>query len=188
MIAFTALIGLDDTLKMSEGQSVLIHGASGGVGHVAVQLAKRMNLRVLAVASGADGAALCKQLGADEAVDGKSADLAAAARAFAPDGLAAALLLANPEPLADALKSMRDGGTIAYPTGVMPVPKPPRESVAVKEYSAVTVTRATFETLEKLIAAGPFTVHVAKTFPLARAAEAWKMLDEHFLGKLVLTV
>ena len=187
VIAFTALIGLDDTLGLTSGQSVLIHGASGGVGHVAVQFAKRMNLRVLAVASGADGVALCKDLGADEAVDGKTADLAAVARAFAPDGLDAALVLANPEPLADALSALKDGGTIAYPTGVVPAPEPPRDAVAVKEFSAVSVTRATFQTLEQLIAAGPFTVHVAKTFPLARAAEAWKMLDEHFLGKLVLT-
>src|SRR5690606_34587583 len=47
--AMTALRGLDDTLKLQAGESVMIFGASGGIGHLAVQLVKRMGARVLAV-------------------------------------------------------------------------------------------------------------------------------------------
>ena len=50
--AMTALRGLDDTLGLKPAESVMIFGASGGIGHLAVQLAKRMGARVFAVASG----------------------------------------------------------------------------------------------------------------------------------------
>ena len=182
--AMTALRGLDDTLHLGGGRTVLIHGASGGVGHVAVQLAKRMGATVLAVASGEDGVALCEKLGADHVVDGKSADVAAAARDFAPGGLDAALLLAPPGPIAGALRLVKDGGTIAFPTGV-DEPDPPRDGVAVEEFSGIP-DGAAMRKLDDLIAAGPFTVHVARAFPLERVAEAWEMLDTHFLGKIVL--
>src|SRR6266702_5505558 len=67
--AVTALCGLE-TLSPRPGDNIVIFGASGGIGHLAVQLAKRMEARVRAVASGADGEALVRTLGADAAVDG----------------------------------------------------------------------------------------------------------------------
>ena len=93
--AMTALRGLDDTLGLKPDESVMIFGASGGIGHLAVQLAKRMGARVFAVASGSDGVALVKRLGADAVVDGHKDDIAAAARQFAPNGLDAALITAG---------------------------------------------------------------------------------------------
>ena len=63
---------------MKTGETVLILGASGGIGHMAVQLAQRMGARVLAVASGADGVDLVKQLGAEIAIDGHQDDIEAA--------------------------------------------------------------------------------------------------------------
>src|SRR5580700_357511 len=95
--AMTALRGLDDSLHLKSGETVMIFGASGGIGHLAIQLAKRMGARVFAVASGADGVAFAKRLGADVVVDGRKDDVVAAARAFAPDGLDAALLTAGGE-------------------------------------------------------------------------------------------
>src|SRR5690242_11609556 len=47
----TALRGLDDQLRLARGESLMVFGASGGIGHLAVQLAKRLGARVLAVAS-----------------------------------------------------------------------------------------------------------------------------------------
>ena len=85
--AMTALRGLRDTLNLQAGEALLVFGASGGVGHLAVQLAKRVGARVFAVASGEDGVALAGDLGADGAVDGKSGSVGDAARRFAPGRL-----------------------------------------------------------------------------------------------------
>ncbi|MBA4157922.1 MAG: zinc-binding dehydrogenase [Gemmatimonadetes bacterium] len=102
--AITALQGLDDTLGVEEGESVMIFVADAGIGHLAVQLAKRMGARVFAVASGEDGVSLAVHLGADAAVNWRREEVAVAAHEFAPDGIDAALLTA--------------GGRVAYPTGV----------------------------------------------------------------------
>jgi NADPH:quinone reductase-like Zn-dependent oxidoreductase len=182
--AMTALRGLDDTLGLKAGESVMIFGASGGIGHLAVQLASRMGARAFAVASGDDGVALAKRLGADAVVDGHKADVAAAARQFAPRGLDAALLTAGGEAAERALAAVRDGGRVAYPNGVEPAPKG-RPGVTVKAYDGMP-SREAIEKLNRLIEAGPFEVHVARTFPLNRAADAQRALDEHYLGKLAL--
>ena len=89
----TALQGVE-RLGLRKGAALAIHGASGGVGTIAVQFARLRGARVFATASGKDGIALVRRLGAEEAVDGKRDDLAAAARRFAPDGLDALLAFA----------------------------------------------------------------------------------------------
>jgi NADPH:quinone reductase len=80
----TALTGLDDVLSVRPNETLLVFGASGGIGHMAIQLAKRMGARVLAVASGDDGVALAMRLGADAVVDGRKEDAVTAARRFTP--------------------------------------------------------------------------------------------------------
>jgi NADPH2:quinone reductase len=182
--AVTALRGLDDTIGLQRGESVIILGASGGIGHLAVQFAQRMGARVLAVASGHDGVALVKRLGADAVVEGHTEDVLAAARAFAPNGLDAALLTAGGAAAKRALEMVRDGGRAAFPNGVEPEPKS-RAGVKVSGYDGLP-DEETIEKIERLINAGPFDVHVARTFALDQAAEAHRALGEHYLGKLAL--
>lgn len=184
--AITALRGLDDMLRLKQGEALMIFGAGGGLGHMAVQIAKRMGARVLAVASGDDGVALVKRLGADVAVNGRKDDVVAAAREFAPDGLDAALLTAGGEAADRALTAMRDGGRVAYPNGVMPEPKA-RPDVPSQTYDGGADAEI-IERLNGLIESGPFEVHIARAFPLDKAAEAHRALDEHYLGKLALRV
>jgi NADPH:quinone reductase-like Zn-dependent oxidoreductase len=68
----TALSGVDRALNLKRGDNVIIHGASGAVGTLAVQLAKLRGARVLATASGEEGVALVRRLGADVAIDGRT--------------------------------------------------------------------------------------------------------------------
>jgi NADPH:quinone reductase-like Zn-dependent oxidoreductase len=184
--ALTALSGLDDVLSLKEGETLMIFGASGGIGHMAIQLAKRMGARVLAVASGTDGVALARQLGADAFMNGRTDDVVAAARAFAPRGLDAALVTAGGATAAQALGVVRYGGHIAYPNGVTPAPQAP-PGVHLSNYDAIRGQAATTK-LHRLIGSAPFEIHVARTFPLEQAAEAHRALDEHYLGKLALRV
>jgi len=182
--ALTALAGLEDVLHLKAGQSVLILGASGGIGHIAVQLAKRMGARVFAVASGDDGVRLANELGADAAVDGHGPDVIKAARQFAPGGIDAALLTAGGAAAEAALTTLRKGARVAYPNGVEPVPQP-REGLTIESYD-VAPGRDAIQRLNRYIEMEPFRVHVARTFPLDQATAAHRALDKHYLGKLVL--
>jgi NADPH:quinone reductase-like Zn-dependent oxidoreductase len=180
----TAIRGLDDQLHLKPGQAVLLYGASGGIGHLAVQLAKRIGARLLAAASGPDGVELVRKLGADVAVDGKRDDVAGAARAFAPGGLDAALVLVNGDTLGPALETVRKGGRVAYPNGVEPAPRAP-EGVELLAYDG-DPGRDAFERLDELIAQGPFHVELGRVYRLEDAAEAHRKLGEHHLGKVAL--
>ncbi len=188
--AMTALRGLDDTLGVKPGESVMIFGAGGGIGHLAVQLAKRMSARVFAVASGSDGVTLIKKLGADAVIDGHKDDIVAAARQFAPNGLDAALITAGGPAADKALTAIHAGGRVAYPNGVEPTPEPPF-GIDAKAYDGMPDPQA-IEKLNRLIdspgppGTGPFEVHVARSFSLEQAAEAHRALGQHYLGKLVL--
>jgi NADPH:quinone reductase len=118
----TALQGIDDALHIKKGESLIIHGASGGVGTLAVQFAKLRGALVLATASGDDGVALVRRFGADVAVDGRR-DIAAAAGRFAPDGVDAVLGLAGGDALERCLDALRANGRLAHPNGIEPEPK-----------------------------------------------------------------
>jgi NADPH:quinone reductase len=115
--------GIDDTLDVKRHEAVLILGASGAIGMLAVQFAKLQGTRVLAAASGEDGKALVRKFGADVAIDGRREDIADAARHFAPNGLDAVLALVGGEPLEHALAALRRGGRVAYPDGAEPEPR-----------------------------------------------------------------
>jgi NADPH:quinone reductase-like Zn-dependent oxidoreductase len=185
-VGLTALRGLDDVLNVMPGESLMIFGASGGIGHLAVQIAKRMGARVFAVASGDDGVTLTKRLGADGAVDGRKDDVLAAARAFAPDGLDAALLTAGGEVAERAILGIRAGGRVAYPNGVHPEPQA-REGVQLHSYNGEP-TPEIIQRLNHLIDSAPFDVHVGRTFSPSQAAEAHLALSRHHLGKLALKI
>jgi len=184
----TALQGVDDALRLRKGESVIVHGASGGVGTLALQFAKWRGARVLAIASGKDGVRLARRLGADVAVDGKREDLRAAARRFAPTGVDAVLAFVGGKSLARCLDAVKPrGGRLAYPNGVEPVPRK-RKAIQVVAYDAVPGVRE-FERLNRAIVAAKLKVPIAKTYPLERADDAYRFVRRgHVLGKVVLRI
>ncbi|MBS0378384.1 MAG: NADP-dependent oxidoreductase [Proteobacteria bacterium] len=183
--ALTAQQGIDDALKVRRGESVLIHGAAGGVGTLAVQFAHLRGARVLATVSAPDEADLVKSLGADVVVDGRHDDLAAAARAFAPQGLDAVLVLAAGA--GPALATLKPPARIAYPSGVHPEPQGAAD-VKVIRYDAIPGP-GEFARLNAAIEAVRLRVPIAARFPLAQAAAAQQRLEAgHVVGKVILEI
>lgn len=183
----TALQGIDDVLHLKKDETIVIHGASGGVGTLAVQFAKLRGARVLATAAGQDGVGLVRRLGADEAVDGKREDIAAVARRFAPEGVDAVFALVGGKELTHCLDALRRGGRVAYPNGIEPAPRK-RQGIKIVSYDAAAGQRE-FEHLNRAVEAARLQVPIAAAYPLAEAAKAHERLAAgHILGKVVLRV
>jgi NADPH:quinone reductase-like Zn-dependent oxidoreductase len=185
--ALTALQGIDDALHIKAGETLIIHGASGAVGSLAVQFARLRGARTLATASGDDGVAFVKRLGATAAIDGRHGDIRAAAREFAPGGVDAVLGFAGGEALEACIDALRPGGRVAFPSGVRPEPKA-RAGVPIVSYNALTGP-AEYQRLNEAIVAAKVEVPIAAEFPLAEAAKAQERSTAgHVLGKIVLRI
>jgi NADPH:quinone reductase-like Zn-dependent oxidoreductase len=172
----TALQGIDDALHVIRGESVIIHGASGAVGTLAVQFAKLRGAQVLATASGGDGMNLVHYLGADAVVEGQHGDIAAAAHRFAPDG---------GDALERCLDALRRSGRCAYPNGVEPEPKK-RHGIDIISYDAISGVHQ-FQRLSRAVEEAQLEVPIAASYMLEAAAKAHERLATgHVLGKIVL--
>jgi NADPH:quinone reductase-like Zn-dependent oxidoreductase len=181
----TALQGIDDALHVKKGESVIIHGASGGVGSLAVQFARLRGARVLATALGEDGLEFVRRLGADAAVDGGSGDIVAEARRFAPDGVDAVLALVGGKSLTRCLDALRRGGRLAYPNGVEPTPRK-RSGIRMVSYDGIVGVRQ-FERLSRAVEEAKLQIPIAASYALEEAAKAHERLAKgHVLGKVVL--
>jgi NADPH:quinone reductase-like Zn-dependent oxidoreductase len=186
-IGLTALQGVDDTLEIAAGESIIIHGASGNVGMIALQFAKLRGARVLAIASGRDGVELARDLGADEAVDGRADDLDAALKQFAGDGVDAVLAFVGGKELTQCLDAVKKGGRFAYPSGIEPEPRK-RRGLRITSYDAQSGVRE-FERLNAAIEESRLEVPIAAVFSLDDVAEAHERIERgHVIGKIVLDV
>lgn len=133
----TSLQGIDDALDLKKGETIIVHGASGGVGSLAVQFARLRGARVFATASGKEGVELVRDMGAHAVVDGKRVDIDDQARRFAPDGVDAILALAGGDALERCLNALRPDGRLAHPNGIDPVPKR-RRRMSIIPYDAIS--------------------------------------------------
>jgi NADPH:quinone reductase len=185
-VGMTALRGLRDVLDLRSGETLLVHGASGAMGHLAVQLGERLGARVLAVASGEDGVALATRAGAELSIDGRAEQVADGARRFSADGLDAALLTVGGPEADAAVATVRTGGRATYPTGVQPEPAPV-PGVEPQAFNGEPDAEL-LERFVALIGDRPLYVHVAQEFAFDQVPAAHHALGEHHLGKLAITV
>lgn len=173
-----------DLAGLRPGDTVLVTGASGLVGAVAVQLAVAAGAHVLAVAAGPDDEPYLAGLGAKQVLPRTApADLAAAVRAVHPAGVDAlfdAAVLGPP-----AIGAVRDGGVFVSATG--PAAPPPERGIRVESVRTEPDPAQLAELLDAL-AGGRLSTRVAGTLPLSEAAEAHRRLAAGGLrGKLILT-
>jgi NADPH:quinone reductase-like Zn-dependent oxidoreductase len=107
-------------------------------------------------------------------------------KSFAADGIDAALVVANGKGLDDALRCVKQGGRVAHPNGVEPVPKAP-VGVMVFAYDGEPDHDA-FDRLNRLIGDGDFHVELDRVYDLDEAERAHRELGQHHLGKYAFRV
>lgn len=185
-VGMTALRGLQDVLDVRSSETLLVLGASGAMGHLAVQLGKRLGAAVLAVASGEDGAALAARAGADLSIDGRAEQVADGARRFSADGLDAALLTVGGDAADAAVAAVGPGGRAAYPTGVQPEPAS-AGGVEPQAFNGEPDAELLGRFME-LIGNRPLDVHIAREFTLDEVPAAHHALADHHLGKLAIAI
>jgi NADPH:quinone reductase-like Zn-dependent oxidoreductase len=181
VVVETATRGLD-ALSLSAGDTLLINGASGGIGSAAVQLAAVRGARVIGTASAANQDYL-RSLGAEPVVYGDG--LAERVRSLAPTGVDLALDVAGNGILPDLVDLTGSPGrvvTLADFEG--------SKRFGVK-FSTGEDGRAVhaISDVGELIESGRFSLPIARTFPLAEIAEAHRISEDgHVRGKLVLRI
>jgi NADPH:quinone reductase-like Zn-dependent oxidoreductase len=163
---------------------VLVLGAAGGVGHLAVQIAKARGAYVVGTARAAKNAFLA-DLGADEAIDYTTEDVAGRVR-----DVDVVLDPFGDESGRQALPALRDGGILVTLAGAAFASLRELAQGRVQVRSIlVEPDRAGLEAIAGLVEAGQLRPHVSRTFPLGEAAAAHELGETgRIQGKLVLTV
>ncbi|KUO02550.1 NADP-dependent oxidoreductase [Streptomyces caeruleatus] len=185
LASLTAWQALVDTAHVQPGHRVLIHAAAGGVGHLAVQIAKARGAYVIATASAAKHD-LLRTLGADELIDYRTHDVADTVR----DVDVVIDSIGGPN-WARSLRTLRKGGTLV---SILPFddtfPTQQAEAAGVRAvFMLVEPDQQGLREISALIENGRLQVLVDATFPLERAAQAHELGETgHTTGKIVLTV
>ena len=166
---------------------VVIVGASGGIGSYSVQLAAMSGAHVIGVTSKGK-TEYVKSLGAGEVIDRTAVDVLETLRAKHPNGVAAIIDTGSDAAgLARLSEAVRKGGTVTSMKGAANV-----EELANRGIKGVNVgtqvTRERLEHLAGLAAEGKLKAPHIQTFPLDRAGEAFELIVQDHLGKLVVTI
>jgi NADPH:quinone reductase-like Zn-dependent oxidoreductase len=203
MVGLTAWQALVDTAHVDKGNRVLINGASGGIGHLAVQIAKARGAHVTALAS-AENLDFVRSLGADEAIDYKGTDFTEAVH----DQDIVLDVVGGDYP-ARALDVLKPGGILVstQPSTIPPLAESAAERGIRTAGVIVEADEVGMAALADLAAAGKLVPAIAATFPLEEARAASAMADvaaadgrfsleeggaaksgKHAPGKVVLTI
>jgi NADPH2:quinone reductase len=197
----TAYFALKLRGRLAEGETVLVHGAAGGVGTAALQVAKGLGATTIAVVSTDEKAEVAKRAGADHVVrsDGAWKD---EAKELSGGGVDLVLDPVGGDRFTDSLRSLAEGGrlvVVGFTGGAIPEVKVNRLLLNNTEVigagwgayilSKPKVNREIGAALDELIAQGFVRPIVGQRFPLDRAADALKVIDGRgALGKVVLDV
>jgi NADPH:quinone reductase len=182
-LAGTAAAASIDAIAPSAGETVLISGATGGVGAIAVQLATQRGAEVIATALPGERAEFVKDLGASHTVD-YTGDIVKQVRSIRPDGVDAAVHLAGDGPQLAGL--VRPNGRFASTLGIGP------DQLGDKGVEATAVmAMQTPDVLDRLatdVAAGKLRVPVRRTYRLHEVPKAISDFAAGSLGKFGVTI
>ncbi len=185
LVSLTAWQALVDTARVQPGQRVLVHAAAGGVGHVAVQIAKARGAHVIGTAS-ASKQDFVRGLGADEVIDYRTEDFVQEAR-----DIDVVLDTLGGDDRLRSLETLRPGGVLVsiLPSDFGEVTKRAAELGVNAKAMLVQHDQAGMAAIAALVDSGQLRVHVSGTYPLAEAARAHAQGETgRVTGKLVLAV
>ncbi len=198
----TSYHALKDRANIQPGETLLVLGASGGVGLAAIQLGKAMGARVIAAASTKEKLDVCAANGADELINYSSEDLRARVKEITQGAGVDVIYDPVGGPLSEkALRDMSWGGRfLVVGFAVGEIPKVPLNLALLKGCSIVGVfwgdftrrepalNEANNQELMRLFEAGKISPHIHKVYPLTQASEALnELLDKKVSGKVVLS-
>ncbi|MFD4524330.1 NADP-dependent oxidoreductase [Streptomyces sp. NPDC058470] len=185
LAALTAWQALVDTADVRPGQRVLIHAAAGGVGHLAVQIAKARGAYVIGTASAGKHDFL-RELGVDEPIDYRETDFTEAV-----SDVDVVLDTVGGDYRSRSLRVLREGGLLVsiLPRGAKDLIEE-AEKLGVRAIELlVEADHAGMNGVAELVEAGKLRATIAGSFPLAEAAKAHALGDTgRTAGKLVLIV
>jgi NADPH2:quinone reductase len=199
----TAIHGLKDRAQLKPGETVAVLGAAGGAGLAAVEIAKLMGARVIAVASSEEKLAVTRAHGADEAVNYGADDLKEGLRALTGEAGVDVVYDCVGGPSSEAaLRALGWQGrllVVGFASGE--IPKIPLNLLLLKGVAAIGVFwgeavkrdpdghRRNMEDVLRWVAEGKLHPRIHATFPLERTADAIAVLDRReAVGKVVLTI
>ncbi len=185
LVALTAYQALVHNAKIQEGQNVLVHAASGGVGHIALQIAKHLGAKVTGTSS-AKNKDFVLSLGADSHIDYHGFDWKSAGRTF--DFV---LDTIGGDDIDHSLEVTKEGGSIiSIPTGLNEQATSKAESKGVKGYFILVQSSGEdMKQIASLLESGAVKPHVSKIFPFEQMREAH--LEQEMgrtVGKIVVTL
>jgi NADPH:quinone reductase-like Zn-dependent oxidoreductase len=185
LVGLTAWQALSEVARVQPGQRVLVHAAAGGVGHVAVQIAKALGAYVIGTAS-APKHELLRSLGADELIDYRETDFAEVLR-----DLDVVLDAIGGDYAIRSLAVLRRGGIhISLPRPTDSAVEARASELGVRTgWTLVEPDRAGLLAIKDLVESGKLRVEIADVLPLAEAARAHELGESNrTTGKIVLQV
>lgn len=185
LVGLTAYQSIFDFGELKKGQTLLILGASGGVGTLAIQLAKSVGARVIGVASERNHDYM-KELGADITIDYNDQHVGEAVKEAQPDGVDVIFHCSRGDSFAQVIEAgvLKEGGKVVSITNS----KPDISDDIEFKYVFVEPNAEQLEHITVLTDSGKISIPVTETFSLEEAGEALEKIQTlHTQGKLIIT-
>ena len=192
LVGITAYLGLVHEAKLKAGEVLFVNGGSGGVGSAVVQMSKAIGARVVATAGSAEKVKLCRELGADLAINYKTDDVDARIKEFAPKGVNVWWETLREPNFDRTVNLLATRGRMVVMAGREARPPFPVGPFYVKGCSLFGFAmfnaspadqRAAADDINRWHAAGKLKANIDRVLPLSEAAAAHRLQEENTIGK-----
>lgn len=192
LVGITAHLGLFREAQLQTGETVFVHGGSGGVGSCVVQMARAVGAQVITTASSNEKVRICRNLGAHSVVNYRRADTDSAVRRFAPGGVDVWFETLREQDLEQTVGLMAMGGRIVIMAGRESRPRLPIGPFYVKDCKMLGFAmfnapadqqRKCAAEINRWMARGRLRPLIDRVMPLEKAAEAHWLQEQSTLGR-----